>query len=81
MHAISEPKDHIAMLRKIAAKTGSKVAKGLVKERDYDAECSVACQLFYEAMDAFKEGDMSWKEAIDDLHENLKAIDVKEKKV
>jgi hypothetical protein len=62
------------MLRGIAKKTKSPIAEELAKENEFATAKEVACQLFYEAMDEFQEGDMSWAEVIKDLYENLKAI-------
>lgn len=66
----------VEALRKIGKKTNSPVAKELLKDKEYEGACSLACDLFYEMMEEFKEGEMSWEEAIKDLYENLKAMDM-----
>jgi hypothetical protein len=64
----------IEILRGVAKKTKSPVAKELIQDNEYeDAKCA-AEQLFHEAMEEYCEGEMSWKETVDDLYENLKAI-------
>lgn len=65
-----------AMLRKVAKKTKSPVAEELSKDHDFEDACSLAYQLYSEMMEEFKEGEMSWKEAVDDLYENLKALEM-----
>ena len=65
-----------AMLRKVASKTKSPVAKELMKDDEYEAACCLARQLFSEMMEEVGEGEMKWKEAVDDLAANLKAIDM-----
>ena len=64
------------MLRKITKKTKSPVAKELMKDSDFEAACSLAYQLYSEMMEEFKEGEMTWKEAVKDLYENLTALDM-----
>lgn len=64
------------MLRKVAKKTKSPIAQELVKDKDFEAACSLAHQLFEESLHEFKEGEMSWKEVIEDLYKNLMAMDV-----
>lgn len=64
------------MLRAVTKKTKSPVAMELMKDHDFEDACSLAYQLYSEMMEEFKEGEMTWKEAIDDLYENLKAIDM-----
>lgn len=66
----------IEALRKLGKKTKSPVAKELLKDKEYEGACSLACDLFYEMMEEFKEGEMTWEEAIKDLYENLKAMDM-----
>lgn len=66
----------VELLKKVAKKTKSPVAKELVEDNAFDDACSVAHQLFYETMEEFKEGEMTWEEAIKDLYENLKAVDM-----
>lgn len=66
----------IAILKGVAGKTKSKVAKELVADKDYEDACSAAHQLFYEMMEEVKEGEMSWKEAVEDLRKNLLAIEM-----
>lgn len=64
----------IEILRGVAKKTKSAVAKELVKDNEFaDAKCAAA-QLFHEAMEEFEEGEMSWKEVVEDLKANLMAI-------
>ncbi len=63
-------------LRAIAKKTKSPVAKELAKDNEYGEACSIAHQLFSEMFEEFEEGEMSWDEAIKDLYENLKAMDM-----
>lgn len=64
------------MLRGVAKKTGSPVAKELVKDKEYEDACCLAHQLFDEALEEFKEGEMSWKDVVKDLYENLMAMDM-----
>lgn len=66
----------IEILKKVSKKTKSGVAKELVKDQNYDAACSAAHQLFYEMLEEVREGEMEWKEAVNDLRENLLAIDM-----
>lgn len=75
MHASNGTK-MIEALRKLGKKTKSHIAKELLKDKEYEGACSLACELFYEMMDEFKEGEMTWEEAIADLYENLKAMDM-----
>ena len=63
-------------LRKIAKKTKSPVAQELAKDNEYGEACSIAHQLFSEMFEEFEEGEMTWAEAIKDLYENLKAMDM-----
>lgn len=67
----------IDKVRKIAKKTGSKVAKQAVDEDDFRMNCRIAHKLMDEAIEAVQENDMDWKEAMDDLHKNLLAMEVK----
>jgi hypothetical protein len=67
------------ILKGVAKKTKSKVAKELLEDDGTEAAKIAAMQLFHEAMEAFCEGEMSWKEAVDDIHENLKAMKVEAK--
>lgn len=64
------------MLKKVQKKTKSPVADELMKDHDFEDACSLAHQLFSEMMEEFKEGEMSWSEAVDDLHANLKALEM-----
>ena len=66
----------IEMLRKVAKKTKSPVAEEMVKDKEFEAACCLAHQLFDEALGEFKEGEMTWKEAMKDLYENLMAMDM-----
>lgn len=66
----------LEMLRKVAKKTKSHAAQELVKDKEFGDACSIAHELFYEAMEEFKEGEMTWKEAVEDLYKNLKAVDM-----
>lgn len=75
-----DPKLAVEMLRGVAKKTKSKTAKELLVGKECEAACSVADQLFHEAMECYREGDMTWVEAIEDLHNNLKAVPMPEKK-
>lgn len=67
-------------LAKAAKKSDSKVLKDLAKEeegkndKDKQMKCRLACKVFDESMDMYKEGEMTFKEAIDDLYNALKAI-------
>lgn len=63
-------------LRAIAKKTKSPVAQELAKDNEYGEACSIAHQLFNEMFEEFEEGEMTWEEAIKDLYENLKAVDM-----
>lgn len=63
-------------LRAIAKKTKSPVAQELAKDNEYNEACSIAHQLFSEMFEEFEEGEMTWEEAIKDLYENLKAMDM-----
>lgn len=63
-------------LRAIAKKTKSPVAEELAKDNEYGEACSIAHQLFDEMFEEYGEGEMTWKEAVDDLYENLKAMDM-----
>lgn len=63
-------------LRAIAKKTNSPVAKALTKDNEFDEACSIAHQLFHEMFCAFKEGEMTWDEAVEDLNKNLKAMEM-----
>ena len=64
------------MLRKIVKKTASPVAQELGKDNDFEDACSLARQLFSEMMEEFCEGEMTWKEAVDDLYANLNALEM-----
>jgi hypothetical protein len=66
----------IEKLRKVEKKTGSPVVKELIKDKEYEETCSLAYRLFDEMMEEFREGEMSWKEAVADLKENLLALDM-----
>ncbi len=68
----------IEMLRNVAKKTKSPVAKELAKDSDFEDALSVACQLFHETMEEVREGEMKWKEAVEDLHKNLMALEMPE---
>lgn len=72
MHDIQ--KETVAILRGVAKKTKSKTVKKLIDEKECQAACSAADQLFHEALECFREGDMTWAEAIEDLYKNLKAV-------
>lgn len=64
------------ILRKVAEKTGSQVAKERVKDEEYHAACHAANLLFQEMWEDYEEGEMDWKEAVNELKENLLAIDM-----
>ena len=64
------------MLRGVAKKTGSPVAKELLKDKYFEEARSLAYRLFDETMEEFCEGEMTWKEAVADLKENLMALDM-----
>lgn len=66
----------IDLLRKVAKKTNSKTAKDLVKDEEYGMARAVAHNLFDEALENFCKGDMTWDETVDDLRENLKALEM-----
>lgn len=64
-----------ALAKKIASKTDTlaKVAKKYAsKERK--AECSLARDVFYEAMEEYEEGEYSWAEFITEVCKSLQAI-------
>lgn len=69
-----------AALVKAAKKSDSKVLQDLAKEEDgkndkeKQMKCRLACKVFDESMDMYREGEMTFKEAIDDLYNALKAI-------
>lgn len=66
----------IEILKSVASKTKSPVAKELVKDNEYHDACCAARQLFEEALEEYDEGEMGWDEVVKDLAENLKAIDM-----
>lgn len=66
----------IEKIRKIASKTKSKIAKQAVEEDDFRQNCRIAHMLLDEAIEAVQENDMGWKEAMEDLKENLVAMEV-----
>lgn len=66
--------DVMSILKNVGKKTKSKMASNLLKNKECEAACQVADQLFHETMEEVKSGDMSWAEAIKDLYENLKAV-------
>lgn len=64
-----------ALAKKIANKTDtlSKVAKKYMpKERK--AECSLARDVFYEAMEEYEEGEYTWDKFISEVCKSLQAI-------
>jgi hypothetical protein len=67
-------------LVKAAKKSESKVLKDLAKEeegkndKEKQMKCRLACKVFDESMEMYREGEMTYKEAIDDLYNALKAI-------
>ena len=67
-------KEAIKLLRNVAGKTKSKMAIKLADEKEYALACNMAHELFDEALKEAKEGDRTWKEIVDDLSKNLKAI-------
>jgi hypothetical protein len=66
----------IEILKGVAAKTKSPVAKELVKDEDYNASLCAAHQLLEEALEEYGEGEMTWDEVVKDLTANLNAIDM-----
>ena len=66
----------LEILKKVAAKTKSPVAKELIDDEDYSSACCAARQLLDEALEEYDEGEMSWDEVVRDLAANLKAIDM-----
>jgi hypothetical protein len=68
----------IDILKNVSKKTKSKVAKELMMDKEFEAACSAAHQLFDEMMEEVREGEMEWKEAVNDLRGNLLAVDMPE---
>lgn len=66
----------IDILKKVGKKTKSALVKDVTEDKTKSAALEAASCLFHEAMGEVREGSMSWIEAIDDLYENLKAIDM-----
>lgn len=71
-----------AMHKKIIAIKGAgKIAKESAKEmsrkEDKDArlKCKIATKLFYEGMDMYEGGQMTYGEFVEDLHKCLLAVD------
>lgn len=67
-------------LQKIAKTSGSVVLKDIAKEKEYknDEERKINCRLadmvFHESMEMYREGEMDFKEMVEDLYKALKAI-------
>lgn len=64
-------------LRKVAKKSGTDIASRLVKgrERSENNVCEMARMVFREALDSYEDGEMEWKEMVDDLSKTLLAIE------
>ena len=67
-------------LSKASKKSGSellkKVSVEVEKRNDQESKdrCRMAYMVFDEALDEYKEGEMEWKEVVEDLHKALKSI-------
>ena len=68
----------IEMLRKVAKKTGSHSAKVLVKSAEFEEARCIAYKLFNQSIEDYCEGDMSWKDTVKELRDNLLAMDMPE---
>lgn len=66
----------LEILRSVSKKTGSMVAEERVKDEEYCAARSAAYMLFSEMWEELEEGEIEWKEAVEDLRKNLLAIDM-----
>lgn len=62
------------ILKKVSKKTGSSAAEDSVKDEEYSACCQAAHMLFSEMLEEYKEGEVSWKESVEDLKKNLLAV-------
>ncbi|WP_457635787.1 hypothetical protein [Persephonella sp.] len=60
---------------KVDSKSLKKIkAEKKAKEPEVQAKVMLARKVFDESMDMFKEGEMTWEEAVDDISKVLKAI-------
>jgi hypothetical protein len=64
------------ILKGVAGKTKSPVAEEIVKSNDFADACCAARQLLDEAIEELADGEMTWKELVEDLSKNLKAIEM-----
>lgn len=70
-----------AMSKKMAGvkgKIATEVKKDLAEKKDDKSkqiQCDLAYRVFHEGMEMYKDGEMSFKEFADDLHQTLLAIE------
>jgi len=71
-------KDTNARFQKFAKNTDSKVIKSIAKEvkpdKEKEVKCRMAHKIFYESIEMFEEGDLTFNEFIEDLYKTLKQI-------
>ena len=69
-------------IKKASEKTDNKVLKSIVEKDEYEEDpkrrenCDIAREIFEESMSLYREGDLSFKEMIEDLKEALDEIEV-----
>lgn len=65
------------MMSKVDTKIGKEVKSDFDKKEDKESKvkCDLAYRIFHEGMEMYEEGDMTFKEFIEDLNKTLKAIE------
>lgn len=65
------------IMAKVDTKIGKEVKSGLSKKDDKESKtkCDLAYRIFHEGMEMYEEGDMSFKEFVEDLNKTLLAIE------
>lgn len=65
------------MMSKVDTKIGKEVKSKFNKKDDKEskAKCDLAYKIFHEGMEMYEEGDMTFKEFVEDLNKTLLAIE------
>ena len=65
------------MMSKVDTKIGKEVKSSFNKKEDKEskAKCDLAYRIFHEGMEMYEEGDMTFKEFVEDLNKTLLAIE------